>query len=687
MHVHCPGKSNKTQHTTSNDLGVQLSFPCPKNEDDPADASEDDNNDEEEEVVADLTQDSDGESEAQTESDGEDGIRGSGSPTFYIINHVDEPEDSDWKPAVDESEPVLLSNRLTANSLELPKYVNVQLKNKPPSETVAPSPTRAASVKSENKTNKEQVILQPNGQTFQLQNTASSFTPAPKNNLERDQPNQENETEVQNPVEDVTGAVENGVESSNNSTSEQDDNDQAETRPKEVESESMLPIDPPAISHVTRSQPTADRPTVEERTPISTPSEAVTFAKRMAQRFATEVKNQPWYFGKIGRERSVTVLSARGSHGMYLVRDSDSTADRYTLSAYHGDKSDYRVAHYKIEMTAGFCHLGSSALQFANIAALITYYTNHQLSPKFKLTVPCPKDALRQSGEAMKELDKSSIALDRQIDCGNNKMKEMWQGVWEGVMDVSVAIVRKNNCVLGRSRRGHVDMLNNLQHRNIVSFYGIAKNDVHDKVYIVTEWMEKGSLLTCLQQSQFSNFLEKVCIAEQISDAMLYLQARKIVLRNLQAQNIAVTKHSECKLSNFETAEFLISEEYNSTEELTNIPAKWTAPEAAFFGKFTTSSDVWSYGVVLYEIFTDGKAPYPDMAPLETLFQIKEGQRMPHPTDCDCPMSAYELMFQCWQENPQDRPTFRDLREKLKNFYTTTKVELVVLKHTFSLLS
>ncbi|KFW79632.1 Proto-oncogene tyrosine-protein kinase Yrk, partial [Manacus vitellinus] len=101
------------------------------------------------------------------------------------------------------------------------------------------------------------------------------------------------------------------------------------------------------------------------------------------------------------------------------------------------------------------------------------------------------------------------------------------------------------------------------------------------------------------------------------------------------------------------------------------FPIKWTAPEAALFGKFTIKSDVWSFGILLTELVTKGRVPYPGMNNREVLEQVERGYRMQCPGSC--PSSLHEVMVQCWKREPEERPTFEYLQSFLEDYFTATE--------------
>ena len=98
------------------------------------------------------------------------------------------------------------------------------------------------------------------------------------------------------------------------------------------------------------------------------------------------------------------------------------------------------------------------------------------------------------------------------------------------------------------------------------------------------------------------------------------------------------------------------------------FPIKWTAPEAALYNRFTIKSDVWSFGILLYEILTYGRFPYPGMSNYEVLEKVPQGYRMPPPSGC--PDSLYQIMMECWRDDPSMRPTFETLQWKMEEFFS-----------------
>uniref|UniRef100_A0A8C4SC48 non-specific protein-tyrosine kinase n=1 Tax=Erpetoichthys calabaricus TaxID=27687 RepID=A0A8C4SC48_ERPCA len=154
-----------------------------------------------------------------------------------------------------------------------------------------------------------------------------------------------------------------------------------------------------------------------------------------------------------------------------------------------------------------------------------------------------------------------------------------------------------------------------------------------------------------------------VSMASQVAEGMCYLESRNYIHRDLAARNILVNEYGTCKVADFGLAR-LIDEVYISNA--VKIPYKWTAPEAITHGRYSVKSDVWSFGILLFEIISYGQIPYSEMSTNLAVERVKTGYRMPPPENC--PDIIYKLMLACWNDRPKERPSFKELSEQLVNF-------------------
>uniref|UniRef100_A0A5K3FIA4 Non-specific protein-tyrosine kinase n=1 Tax=Mesocestoides corti TaxID=53468 RepID=A0A5K3FIA4_MESCO len=182
-------------------------------------------------------------------------------------------------------------------------------------------------------------------------------------------------------------------------------------------------------------------------------------------------------------------------------------------------------------------------------------------------------------------------------------------------------------------------------------------------LYVVTEYMPGGNLATYLEglhkASDFVQLLEFREFARQIAAGMRVLEKQQIQHRNLAARNVLLDANKRLKIGGFGR-----SRPQGSHFTSGDIAIKWAAVEVIEDGsKYTLSSDVWSYGVVLWEIYGLGYLPYKNVDNPKLLEHLKSGNRLERPFDT--PDSMYSIMQECWREEPSDRPTFLDICNRL----------------------
>ncbi|KAM7392371.1 hypothetical protein PAMA_007470 [Pampus argenteus] len=215
------------------------------------------------------------------------------------------------------------------------------------------------------------------------------------------------------------------------------------------------------------------------------------------------------------------------------------------------------------------------------------------------------------------------------------------------------------------------------KHKNIINLLGACTQD--GPLYVVVEYASQGNLREYLRSHRpvgleywsgprhvalgSLEIRELVSAAYQVARGMTYLASKKCIHRDLAARNVLVTEDNVMKIADFGLARDIHHIDYYKKTTNGRLPVKWMAPEALFDRIYTHQSDVWSFGVLLWEIFTLGGSPYPGV-PVEELFKLlKEGHRMEKPSACT--QELYLMMRDCWHAVPSRRPTFQQLVEDL----------------------
>ncbi|XP_054474817.1 ephrin type-A receptor 7 isoform X6 [Anoplopoma fimbria] len=269
------------------------------------------------------------------------------------------------------------------------------------------------------------------------------------------------------------------------------------------------------------------------------------------------------------------------------------------------------------------------------------------------------EDPNRAVHQFAKELDASCIKIERVIGAG--EFGEVCSGRLKlpGKRDASVAIKTLKVGYTEKQRRDFLceaSIMGQFDHPNVVHLEGVVTRG--KPVMIVIEYMENGSLDGFLRKhdGQFT-VIQLVGMLRGIAAGMRYLSDMGYVHRDLAARNILVNSNLVCKVSDFGLSR-VIDDDPEAVYTTTGgkIPVRWTAPEAIQYRKFTSASDVWSYGIVMWEVMSYGERPYWDMSNQDVIKAIEEGYRLPAPMDC--PPGLHQLMLDCWQKDRAERPKF-----------------------------
>ncbi len=198
------------------------------------------------------------------------------------------------------------------------------------------------------------------------------------------------------------------------------------------------------------------------------------------------------------------------------------------------------------------------------------------------------------------------------------------------------------------------------EHNRVVRLIGVVT--VGSPLMVVMEYCEHGALNNYLAKFTFSIEV-KLSMAGDCADGLAYLTSRGFVHRDIAARNVLISSDRRAKIADFGMSRETSAHEYYKSRNA-QMPIRWTAPEALDEGKFSAASDVWSFGVLMYEIWTRGDTPYKDIQNVSMVHvMVTNGYRLPCPDDC--PTEVHALMLECWHTNPHDRPTFPHLSTQL----------------------
>jgi len=284
-------------------------------------------------------------------------------------------------------------------------------------------------------------------------------------------------------------------------------------------------------------------------------------------------------------------------------------------------------------------------------------------------TKPVDKRKLYENNETLRRVrhSKDNIPLESiklTLIIGEGEFGSVYKGSYmteAGVVkDVAIKALSNESIEPGQSDEflSEAKVMMDLDHQCIVQLLGISHGP---PVLMVLELVPLGSMLSFLEEQPGSvtTDMEIPLWASQIACGMLYLQSKKFVHRDLAARNILLASKYQAKISDFGLSRVIGDKDYYRASRGGRWPVKWYAPECINYGTFSHASDVWSYGVVLWEMYSYGKQPYKDKTGAQTVEYIESGHRLPMPemaTD-----DVYDIMLKCWQYKPADRPNFDDL--------------------------
>ncbi|XP_043095280.1 tyrosine-protein kinase Fer-like isoform X2 [Puntigrus tetrazona] len=361
---------------------------------------------------------------------------------------------------------------------------------------------------------------------------------------------------------------------------------------------------------------------------------------------------QEWYHGAIPRTEAQELLKQQGD---FLVRESHGKPGEYVLSVF----SDAQRRHFIIQFADNQYRFEGTG--FPTIPQLIEHhYTTKQVITK-KSGVVLLNPVIKDKKWILNHED---VILGELLGKGN--FGEVFRGTLRDKTPVAVKTCKED---LPQDLKikflSEARILKQYDHPNIVKLIGVCTQ--RQPIYIVMELVPGGDFLSFLRKKKEDlKTKQLVKFALDAAAGMAYLELKNCIHRDLAARNCLVGEESVVKISDFGMSRQEQDGVYSATGGMKQIPVKWTAPEALNYGRYTTESDVWSFGVLLWETFSRGVTPYTvplNMNNQQTRDEVEKGYRMPAPNNC--PDEIYALMCQCWQYDPRNRPSFRKLKADL----------------------
>ncbi|OCT78143.1 tyrosine-protein kinase FRK [Xenopus laevis] len=383
----------------------------------------------------------------------------------------------------------------------------------------------------------------------------------------------------------------------------------------------------------------------------------------------SSIESMPCFFKDIKRTEAERLLLQPGNiTGSFLIRESESQKGEYALTVFDG----ITVKHYRLRRLddGGFYITAKS--QFRSMNELVEYYGKREeglccklLKPCLKTAIPLPPDLCYHTADHW-EIDRNSLKRLKKL--GQGQFGEVWEGLWNNTIPVAIKTL-KTGSMNPQDFLREAQFMKNLRHPKLIQLYAVCT--LEEPVYIITELMIHGSLLTYLQNDNGTSIHipHQVDMAAQVASGMAYLETQSFIHRDLAARNVLVGENSVYKVADFGLARVFTGDDVYESKNDTKLPLKWTAPEAVKYNKFTVKTDVWAFGILIFEIVTYGKMPYPGLTGRQALEKLEQGYRIPKPFNC--PHDLYKLMLECWNAKPEERPTFETLQWKLEDYFET----------------
>ncbi|XP_053272605.1 tyrosine-protein kinase Tec isoform X3 [Pleuronectes platessa] len=370
-----------------------------------------------------------------------------------------------------------------------------------------------------------------------------------------------------------------------------------------------------------------------------------------------------WFSKQVNRNKAEELLRKEDKEGAFMVRDS-STEGTFTVSLFTkstAGEGGAVIKHYHIKETQDSppqFYLAEKHL-FSSIPELIEYHKHNAAGLVARLRYPVgrqDRSAPSTAGFSYEkwEIDPGELTFMKELGSGQFGLVRL--GKWRGQHKVAIKAIREG-AMLEEDFIEEAKVMMRLSHPKLVQLYGVCSQ--HTPIYIVSEFMEQGCLLNVLRQRQgsFSRAsLLSICL--DVSEGMEHLEAHGFLHRDLAARNCLVNDALVVKVSDFGMARYVLDNQYTSSSGA-KFPVKWCPPEVFNFCRYSSMSDVWSFGVLMWEVFTEGRVPFERHQNHEVVTLVTRGHRLYRPKMAT--PTIYDIMQLCWRQSAVERPLFSQL--------------------------
>ncbi|XP_071821876.1 uncharacterized protein [Apostichopus japonicus] len=390
---------------------------------------------------------------------------------------------------------------------------------------------------------------------------------------------------------------------------------------------------------------------------------------------SSSLEKHSWYHGRIARNTAEYLLSS-GIDGSFLVRDSESSPGQLSISMRY----DGRVYHYRISNGMDGKVFVTNEKCFNSVAELVRHHCKEADGLITTLRYPAPKlNKPTVYGVSPQvdiwEVDRQDIVMKSKL--GGGQYGEVYEACWKKHNRiVAVKTLREENMRI-EEFLSEAAVMKNVKNPNLVQLLGVCTRE--PPFYIITEFMPYGNLLEYLRENDETTLpaVTLLYMATQVASAMSYLEAMNYIHRDLAARNCLLGENHLVKVADFGLARITQGEVYTA-QAGAKFPIKWTAPESLAFNKFSNKSDIWAFGILLWEIATYGSSPYPGLDLQHVYGKLEKGYRMERPEGC--PLDVYNLMLNCWEWKSSDRPSFREILDEMNTMFANSSISEEVEK-------